>query len=99
MERCEQNIRPVVLVTGGARRIGAALCRTFAAAGWRVAIHCNASVAEAEKLAAELGAEYAAVFPADLCDDCRRESLLEAVKGHFGRIDALVNNASVYTRR
>ena len=42
-----------VLVTGGALRVGAALCRAFAAAGAQVTIHCRGSVAEAERLAAE----------------------------------------------
>jgi NAD(P)-dependent dehydrogenase (short-subunit alcohol dehydrogenase family) len=43
------------VVTGGAKRIGASLCRALAADGWHLLIHCNSSIAEAEALAAELG--------------------------------------------
>jgi pteridine reductase len=92
--------RPVVLVTGGGRRTGAVICRAFAAAGWRVAVHCNRSQQEAEALAAELGgAEVAAVFAADLTDDRQRDGLVDGVVSCFGRLDAMVNNASAYARR
>ena len=50
---------PAVIVTGGARRIGAAISRRFAAAGWHVVIHCNGSLTAAEALAAELPAAEA----------------------------------------
>jgi NAD(P)-dependent dehydrogenase (short-subunit alcohol dehydrogenase family) len=43
------------IVTGGAKRIGAALCRALSEDGWHLLIHCNRSVAEADALAAELG--------------------------------------------
>jgi len=43
-----------VLITGGAIRAGAALCRAFAAAGARVTIHCRSSRSEAERLASDL---------------------------------------------
>ena len=80
---------PLALVTGGAKRIGAALARALAEDGWRVAIHCNASRAEADALAAELGAQ---VVQQDLAaPGCAQ--LLD-------RLDApptlLVNNASVF---
>ena len=45
---------PVAIVTGGARRVGRAIVEDLAAHGWSVAIHCNHSGNEAEKLAAEL---------------------------------------------
>jgi NAD(P)-dependent dehydrogenase (short-subunit alcohol dehydrogenase family) len=57
---------PAVLVTGGARRIGAAICRRFAAEGWHVVIHCNRSLAEARALADELPS--AEVVRCDLAD-------------------------------
>lgn len=86
-----------VLVTGGARRIGAAICRALAAAGWRVLIHANRSRAEARALAAELGGRNVAPF--DLATP-------EGVEGCFnaaldaagGTLDALVNNASLFGR-
>jgi 3-oxoacyl-[acyl-carrier protein] reductase len=58
--------RPVALVTGAARGIGAACARALAREGFRVAVHCNASVAGAEKLAAELPDAFA--LRADLAD-------------------------------
>ena len=87
-----------VLVTGGAVRIGAEICRTFANVGWQVAIHCRNSVQEARKLVAELG-DCASVFHADLTDKEERDELIPAVIARLGRLDALVNNASVYHRR
>src|SRR3954469_23779880 len=54
------------IVTGGAKRIGSALCRALAADGWHLLIHCNRSLDEAEALAAELG--NAAVVSANLAE-------------------------------
>ena len=56
------------LITGGARRIGAAIARDLAGHGWAVAIHCNRSTAEAETLARDLRATggTVAVVAADL---------------------------------
>jgi pteridine reductase len=90
---------PVVLVTGAARRVGAEIARTLHAAGARVAIHYRASGAEAEALAATLNqarAGSAATFAADLLDSEALLRLVEAVVAHFGRLDALVNNASSF---
>ncbi|HEX7381987.1 MAG TPA: SDR family oxidoreductase [Nevskiaceae bacterium] len=90
---------PVVLVTGGARRIGAAMVRALHASGWRVAIHCNRSRAQADRLARQLAErrpDSTAVFAADLCEAGAGRRLAAAVAGRFERIDALVNNASVY---
>ena len=90
---------PVVLVTGAARRVGAEIARTLHAAGARLAIHCRHSRAEAEDLAARLNGtrpESAAVFNADLLDDAALPALVAAVLGRFGRLDALVNNASSF---
>jgi pteridine reductase len=90
---------PVVLVTGAARRVGAEIARTLHAAGARLAIHCRHSRAEAEDLAARLNGtrpDSAAVFSADLLDDAALPALIAAVLGRFGRLDALVNNASSF---
>jgi pteridine reductase len=88
-----------VLVTGAARRVGAAIARTLHAAGARVAIHCNRSRAEADRLAGELNAaraDSAVVVPADLLDVAALAGLVDdAVRG-LGRLDALVNNASSF---
>jgi pteridine reductase len=94
---------PVVLVTGAARRVGAEIARALHAAGACVAIHYRRSAAEADRLAAELnaarpdeGGESAATFAADLLDIDALPRLVEAVVAHFGRLDALVNNASSF---
>jgi len=90
--------RPVVLVTGAARRIGRVISLDLARHGWDVAVHCRGSRADAETTAAEavaLGAR-AHVFQADLADEAQCLALLPAVLAHFGRVDAVVNNASLF---
>ena len=83
-----------VLVTGGALRVGAALCRAFAAAGARVTIHCRSSVAEAEQLAAELPGEGHAVAVADFTPG--EAGAAELWSRLALTVDILVNNASCY---
>lgn len=85
--------RPVALVTGAARGIGAACARALASEGFRVIVHCNASVAAAEKLAA--GLDGAIVLRADLADPAQVDALVEAIAERAGRLDVLVNNAGV----
>lgn len=88
-------MRPrIALVTGGARRIGAAICRRLADAGAKVVIHCHHSRAEAETLAQELG--DAAIAAGDLSDLEGIEQLYEDAARPFGPPDLLVNNASVF---
>lgn len=89
----------VVLVTGGARRIGATIARELHAGGYSVAVHYRSSGEDAAALAAELSSERpGSAFT--LCGDiaqvseCRR--LVEEVIGRFGRLDLLVNNASSF---
>ena len=86
--------RPAVLVTGGATRIGAAITRRFAAAGWHVVIHYRSSAAAAEALAAALPSAEAIAF--DLADD---DAAVGAVTALAARLDdwrCLVNSASVF---
>jgi pteridine reductase len=93
------NKQPVVLVTGGARRVGAAIVRHLHAAGCDVAIHYRHSADEAEALARGLNAarsDSAAIFAGALEDDATPDSLIAAVTDHFGRLDGLVNNASAF---
>ena len=94
---------PVVLVTGAARRVGAEIARALHEAGACVAIHYRSSAAAAVTLAAELiaaraemGGESAVVFAADLLDTDALPRLVESVVARFGRLDALVNNASSF---
>jgi NAD(P)-dependent dehydrogenase (short-subunit alcohol dehydrogenase family) len=87
---------PIALVTGGARRIGAVLSEALAGLGFRVAIHCNRSRADAEAVAARLaatGTPHPLVVQADLADP-------DAAAGLFALLPAppsiLVNNASLF---
>lgn len=93
------NERPVVLVTGAARRIGAVIARSLHAAGYDVALHCRNSWDELETLVAELEVarrDSTVALQADLADaDCLPE-LVEAALSRFGRLDGLVNNASSF---
>lgn len=91
--------RPVALVTGAARRIGAAIVRRLHAAGYDIALHHHASANEARALADELNAMRPGsviTLAADLREFDRIPELIAHTVGHFGRLDALVNNASAY---
>jgi pteridine reductase len=88
-----------VLITGGARRVGAAIVRRLHAAGARVMIHHRESGADAHALAAELNAirpASAAALRADLLEAGVAERLVAATLGEFGRLDILINNASTF---
>jgi pteridine reductase len=88
-----------VLVTGAARRVGAAIAAAFHAAGAKVAVHYRGSRTEAEALVAGLGAGRAGsarAFHADFSDPAACDALAAAVVRDFGRLDVLVNNASSF---
>jgi pteridine reductase len=89
----------VALVTGGAIRVGAAIVRDLAARGYRVAIHANTSLDRAQELVAELTAagHTAAAFGADLRDEDATRAMIDRVRRHFGRLDALVNSAATWS--
>jgi pteridine reductase len=94
-----EQSRPVALVTGAARRVGATLARTLHAAGYDLALHYRHSSSEAEALASELErARPGSTLPlqADLARIERLPALVEQVLARFGRLDALVNNASAF---
>lgn len=88
-----------ILVTGGARRIGAAIARAAHGAGASVAVHCHRSRADADRLATELNAAREGsclVVAADLLDTAALPALVDAAVKAFGRLDGLVNNASSF---
>lgn len=89
---------PVALVTGGAKRIGAAICRELAGAGYAIVIHCHRSLVEAEKLAAEINGAGggAAIVRGDLADLVALPALYGAASAPFGPPNLLVNNASLF---
>ncbi len=80
------------IVTGAARRIGAAIARALAADGWHVLIHCNRSADEAEVLAEEIGGR---VVQADLAAPEAADTIFAALDG-LPPLRLLVNNASVF---
>src|SRR5215467_7940357 len=89
----------VVLITGGAKRVGAAICRRVHAAGANLMLHYRASAGEARLLQAELNhqrKDSVALIQADLLDLAKLQSLVDQTVQRFGRLDALVNNASSF---
>ena len=88
-----------MLITGGARRVGAAICRRLHGAGASLMLHYRNSAGEARLLQAELNhvrAQSVALIQADLLDVAKLPSLVEQTVQTFGRLDALVNNASSF---
>jgi pteridine reductase len=88
-----------VLVTGGARRLGAAIAQRLHGAGAAVLVHYRDSEADATKLVAELNAvrpKSAAKVKADLLAPIASRALVGAALDAFGRLDLLVNNASTF---
>lgn len=89
----------VVLITGGARRIGAEIARTLHAAGANIFIHYRSSAAAAMALAEELNklrAHSAAIHAAHLLNAEAPDKLVAAALLEFGRLDVLINNASSF---
>lgn len=84
-----------VLVTGGGRGIGAAICRVLAREGAMVAINYSASKDRAEAVAAQIreAGGQAEVFGADVRDADATGAMVRAAAERFGRLDGIVNNA------
>ncbi|MHA7885152.1 SDR family oxidoreductase [Nitratireductor rhodophyticola] len=90
-----------LLVTGGSRGIGAAICRLAASAGYRVAVNYVANPDAAETVVRDIeqaGGEAFAV-KADMAEESEILAMFEAVDRRFGRLDALVNNAGIVDRK
>jgi pteridine reductase len=91
--------RPVVLITGAARRVGRVIARTLHAAGYDLALHYRSAQAEAMQLAAELEARRAdsvLLLGADLAHVAELPKVVLRSVQRFGRLDGLVNNASAF---
>ncbi|MDI1252730.1 pteridine reductase [Thermomonas sp.] len=87
----------VALITGAARRIGAAIARRLHADGYNLALHYRSSKTEMDALLAELNVarpDSAIALQADLAQFDLLPELVAKTVGHFGRLDALINNAS-----
>jgi pteridine reductase len=89
----------IVLITGGAKRVGAAICRLLHANGANLMIHYKNSVKEARALQAELNLQRpnsVAIIQGDLLNLSILPSLIQETINHFGKLDVLINNASSY---
>jgi len=96
---CSSLEGQVILITGGARRLGAEITRTLHAAGARVLIHYRSSAAAAAALADECNRSRprsAAIHAADLSSAAAPDILVAAALEEFGRLDILINNASSF---
>ena len=88
-----------MLITGGAKRVGAAICRELHACGANLMIHYKTSTIEARALQAELNLQRpnsAAIIQGDLLNIAVLPSLVQETIKHFGKLDVLINNASSY---
>jgi NAD(P)-dependent dehydrogenase (short-subunit alcohol dehydrogenase family) len=87
-----------VLITGGAYRLGALICRTFAQAGWEVWCHYHRSTEAAQALCHDLLQRgcSAHTIQADLADEAQRRRMVEHITTHSGALHCIVNNASSF---
>ncbi len=89
----------VILITGGAKRVGAAICRLLHSNGANLMIHYRSSVNEARALQSELNLKRpnsVAIIQGDLLNLAVLPSLIQETVQHFGKLDVLINNASSY---
>ena len=89
----------VILITGGAKRVGAAICRALHANGANLMIHYRSSANEARALQAELNLQRAnsvAIIQADLLHVAGLANLIAETVRQFGKLNVLINNASSY---
>lgn len=94
-----ESARPVALITGAARRVGATIARTLHAAGYDLALHYRHSLGDMQALCADLEtARAGSTLPieAELADVDALPHIVEKCISRFGRLDALVNNASTF---
>ncbi|MGN3973995.1 SDR family oxidoreductase [Tsuneonella sp. SYSU-LHT278] len=90
----EASKRPAVLVTGGAKRIGADIAKAFGDAGWHVVIHYGRSAAEAEKLASQLPSAIA--IHCNLSDADAAKDMVSRLAAHLPDWRVLINSASIF---
>lgn len=87
------------MITGGAKRVGAAICRLLHASGAKLMIHYRNSANEARVLQSELNLQRsnsAAIIQGDLLNQAMLPGLIHETVQHYGRLDVLINNASSY---
>lgn len=95
----DSSSNPVVLITGGARRIGACIARHLHQLGYKIALHHRNSVQEAKALAADLNqlrANSVITIYGDLNQLNEIQQVVDAAVAHWGRLDGVINNASSF---
>lgn len=101
MNPINKQAAKVALVTGGARRIGAAIVKKLHSAGYNVAIHCRYTFAEAQQLADQLNEQRpdsTLVLQKELTEPHAGQDLMTAINTWAGQLHLLVNNASAFIR-
>ncbi|MFI4874178.1 MAG: SDR family NAD(P)-dependent oxidoreductase, partial [Blastopirellula sp. JB062] len=95
----EANTGTAVVTGSGADRVGKTVALYLAERGYRIALHANHSLQQAEETAASLRAQAieAKAFPADLEDEAEITAMFEGIHFYFGRIDVLVNTAAIWS--
>ncbi len=91
--------RPVAMITGGAQRIGKSIANELHSRGVDIVIHCNRSATEAQQLATAFNHQRkhsAMVIQLDLSSPTASEKLVSETISEFGRLDFLINNASIF---
>lgn len=91
--------RPIALITGAGRRVGAVIARTLHAAGYDLALHYRRSADDARALAQELERQRSGstlLLQAELADTDALPGMIGQLLSHYGRLDALINNASAF---
>ena len=88
--------RRTVLITGGARGIGAEIAKEFAQQGDQVILHYGSSTEKAEAIIASLSGTGHVAVQADIRNPAEIATMVESVGSRFGKIDVLINNAGVF---
>lgn len=92
----ESRLESCVLVTGAGKRLGRAIARDLAKAGYKVAVHYNSSSRDAEDVVREIGKSRAVALKANLAVESEVEGLVPRAESALGPVTALVNNASLF---
>ncbi|MDI6804540.1 MAG: SDR family NAD(P)-dependent oxidoreductase [Bacteroidota bacterium] len=101
MPKRTENTFPVAIVTGSAMRLGREVALSLANNGFSICIHYNKSKPEAQKLASEIETTFqkpVLLVKADISKFAQIETMMKHILKKFGRIDLLVNNASVFIK-
>ncbi|OUD11672.1 pteridine reductase [Thioflexithrix psekupsensis] len=91
--------RPVVFISGGVKRVGAAIARRLHAAGMNLVLHYRSAETEARDLQNELHHQRphsVLLLQADLSHIAKLNSMIQQSMDHYGRLDVLINNASSF---